>query len=329
VARIGLSKLQDISGGRVVAGAGCFAAAVSAVAVAWIVSTNFATPAAVTASDMIEASPAAPPIAFAQRFPTSAELQSTAAASEIQIREARDKLARDMGAQTQPAVDDSRSAEVAPVEKTPLPRARPLASKLMADYGAAGSDPKPSSPLDRFDVRSALQNVFAMLQPPGLKLASAAPDGGVAGDGRDIPPAVAAYGKQTAVYDISARVVYMPDGTRLEAHSGLGELIDDPQHIAVHDRGPTPPNVYELTLREKPFHGVQALRLKPVGDGNLFGRSGLLAHSYLMGPGGDSNGCVSFKDYNAFLQAFSRGDVKRLVVVKGIPIEAPSEAGKA
>ena len=32
-------------------------------------------------------------------------------------------------------------------------------------------------------------------------------------------------------------------------------------------------------------------------------------------PNGQSNGCVSFKDYNAFLQAFKRGEVKRLVVV--------------
>ena len=28
-----------------------------------------------------------------------------------------------------------------------------------------------------------------------------------------------------------------------------------------------------------------------------------------------SNGCVSFKDYNAFLQAYQNGEVKRLVVV--------------
>ena len=32
---------------------------------------------------------------------------------------------------------------------------------------------------------------------------------------------------------------------------------------------------------------------------------------------GASNGCVSFRDYNRFLQAFLRGDVRRLVVVGG------------
>jgi hypothetical protein len=38
----------------------------------------------------------------------------------------------------------------------------------------------------------------------------------------------------------------------------------------------------------------------------------------MLGPRGDSNGCVSFRDYNAFLQAFKRGEVKRLVVVSSM-----------
>jgi hypothetical protein len=85
-------------------------------------------------------------------------------------------------------------------------------------------------------------------------------------------------------------------------------------------RGATPPNVYELALREKTFHGVQALRLKPVGGGNTFGRSGLLAHTYMLGPKGESNGCVVFKNYNAFLQAFQNGQVKRLIVVDNLKV---------
>ena len=36
----------------------------------------------------------------------------------------------------------------------------------------------------------------------------------------------------TAVYDISARTVYMPDGTKLEAHSGFGKSLDDPAQVA-------------------------------------------------------------------------------------------------
>jgi hypothetical protein len=79
--------------------------------------------------------------------------------------------------------------------------------------------------------------------------------------------------------------------------------------------GATPPNVYQLQPREQLFHGVQALRLLPVGNGELYGRTGLLAHTYMLGPHGDSNGCVSFKNYNAFLQAYQNGEIKRLAVV--------------
>src|SRR5262249_52571679 len=55
---------------------------------------------------------------------------------------------------------------------------------------------------------------------------------------------------RTAIYDISARTVYLPNGRRLEAHSGLGEQMDDPRYVNARGTGPTPPNVYELKLRE-------------------------------------------------------------------------------
>ena len=47
----------------------------------------------------------------------------------------------------------------------------------------------------------------------------------------------------------------------------------------------------------------------------MFGRTGLLAHPFMLGPNGDFNGCVSFKDYDAFLRAYQNGEVKRLAVV--------------
>jgi hypothetical protein len=124
------------------------------------------------------------------------------------------------------------------------------------------------------------------------------------------------YDQFTAVYDLKAHTVYLPGGARLEAHSGLGDRLDDPRHVDEQDRGATPPHLYDLSLREQPFHGVQALRLNPVGGASeIFGRAGLLAHTYMLGPNGDSNGCVSFKDYDAFLRAFQNGEVKRLAVV--------------
>ncbi|MBV8472626.1 MAG: DUF2778 domain-containing protein, partial [Hyphomicrobiales bacterium] len=123
------------------------------------------------------------------------------------------------------------------------------------------------------------------------------------------------YDSYTAVYDISTHTVYMPDGARLEAHSGLGDRLDDPRFVNERNRGATPPHVYDLTLREQLFHGVQALRLTPVGQGGVYGRAGLLAHTFMLGPNGDSNGCVSFRDYEAFLRAFEQGRIKRLAVV--------------
>jgi len=120
----------------------------------------------------------------------------------------------------------------------------------------------------------------------------------------------------TAIYDIAARTVYLPSGRRLEAHSGLGSHLDDPRYVNTKGRGPTPPNVYSLALRERLFHGVRAIRLVPVNDGKMFGRDGMLAHSYMLGPSGQSNGCVAFRNYPAFLSAFLRGEVDRLVVVE-------------
>jgi Protein of unknown function (DUF2778) len=124
------------------------------------------------------------------------------------------------------------------------------------------------------------------------------------------------YDQSTAVYDISAHMVYLPDGSKLEAHSGLGAKLDDPSSANIRMHGVTPPHLYDLKPRESLFHGVAALRLTPVGgDEAIYGRSGLLAHTYMLGPNGDSNGCVSFKDYNAFLNAFHNQGIKRLAVV--------------
>ena len=121
-----------------------------------------------------------------------------------------------------------------------------------------------------------------------------------------------------ATYDIRAKVVTLPNGEKLEAHSGLGESMDDPAHMHIRMKGPTPVGTYDISEREQPFHGVRALRLNPVGGPEaVHGRVGLLTHTYLLGANGASNGCVSFKDYDKFLQAYLRGEVQRLVVVAG------------
>jgi hypothetical protein len=158
---------------------------------------------------------------------------------------------------------------------------------------------------------SIFEKLFGKPRP--VTLAYAAPEDGTATDGVNISSG--RYDRFTAVYDISAHTVYLPDGTQLEAHSGLGSRIDDPRYVHERMHGPTPPTLYDLKMREAPFHGVQAIRLIPVDEERALGRTGLLAHTYMLGTRGDSNGCVSFRDYNAFLRAYQSQKIKRLAVV--------------
>jgi len=181
------------------------------------------------------------------------------------------------------------------------------------------------------DNRSFFEKLFGANTPQtsGERLAYAAPQDDITqrsgrGSGLTVAPSPSplasapVVGGKTAIYDISARTVYLPNGERLEANSGLGDKMNDLRFVHVRMHGPTPPHVYNLTERESLFHGVRAIRMHPVGGaGKIFGRAGLLVHNYLLGPRGDSNGCVSVKDYERFLQAFLRGEIKQLVVVAG------------
>ena len=169
---------------------------------------------------------------------------------------------------------------------------------------------------------SFLERLFGIkpASPPEAALSYASLDNGtgsIAPTSRFVPaPDLGSGG--TAVYDITAQVVIMPNGERLEAHSGLGDMMDNPRYVNVRMKGATPPGTYVVTEREALFHGVRALRLTPVGgSAAIHGRDGILAHTYMLGPRGDSNGCVSFKNYDRFLQAYLRGDVKRLIVTAG------------
>ena len=126
-------------------------------------------------------------------------------------------------------------------------------------------------------------------------------------------------GSGVAVYDIKTATVYMPNGEKLEAHSGLGHMQDNPRYVTAKNKGPTPPNVYNLVMRESRFHGVEAVRLLPADGKKKYNRDGLLAHTYMYRGGtSQSNGCVVFKNYPKFLKAFKRGRIKRLVVVPSI-----------
>ena len=198
------------------------------------------------------------------------------------------------------------------VAAVPLPRSRPAEANLQA---RADGPFIPPVPLVQSDNRTLFQKLVDMV-PGRIRLASLEPNGGLGGSAPNL--GALGFDNVTAVYDISARTVFMPDGSKLEAHSGMGSLMDNPAHVDKPMVGATPPTVYDLKPREKLFHGVAALRMTPVDSNATLGRVGLLVHSYMLGPNGDSNGCVSVKDYDKFLRAYQNGEVRRLVVVPNL-----------
>jgi Protein of unknown function (DUF2778) len=229
--------------------------------------------------------------------------RSALAALEARWRDARGELTQELSSSDwrSAIVPDSKPAAATDI---PLPRARPAA----ADVQMAAAEPAPAP---RPENRSMLQKLSDLL-PAKMTLASLAPFQ----RGPDL--AALGYDNQTAVYDISAHAVYLPNGSSLEAHSGLGSLRDDPEHVDQPNIGATPPAIYDLKPREQLFHGVRALRMLPAEGSSTLGRAGLLTHSYMMGPEGDSNGCVSIREYERFRKAFDDGEITRLVVVPSI-----------
>ena len=240
-----------------------------------------------------------------------------------------------LGAEDDAAGEDPASVEGMP-DAVPLPPRRPKT--------AVAPPKKPDISQQKPEIAVAKPNrLIALLKPDAAKpkkletakpktqartsrsddseaLAFAKPDKprGMANSFRnlfDTPKAKAG----TAIYDISAGVVHMPDGSKLEAHSGIGKMANNPKYVHVKMNGPTPPNTYKLSMRESRFYGVEAIRMTPVGEQTMHGRGGILAHSYLLRGGRpESHGCVAFKDYNRFLTAFKKGKVKQIVVVPSL-----------
>lgn len=203
----------------------------------------------------------------------------------------------------------------------PLPRSRPAAADQLAQTSQVvalasaipttlptmtSTDSQPPRPAER-----SMMQKFSDMVKTRVTLASLG-----LGKGPDLT--ALGYDNETAVYDLSAHAIYLPNGTVLEAHSGMGSLRDDLEHVSVPNLGATPPAVYSLKPREKDFHGVAAIRMTPADGSDIFGRSGLLVHSYMLGPNGDSNGCISVKDYDRFLRAFNDGQFSHIAVVTSV-----------
>ena len=150
--------------------------------------------------------------------------------------------------------------------QAPAPARQPLRQLAQRNAATVPAAPKP-------DNRGFFEKFFGGDPQPGPRgpaLAYAAPETDAIGGGWFGGSKTTVPDGQTAVYDISAHTVTLPNGTRLEAHSGLGTLLDDPRYVGERNRGATPPHVYDLELRAQLFHGVQALRLNPADGGNVF-----------------------------------------------------------
>jgi len=247
--------------------------------------------------------------------------RSALAAVEMKVRAAESLLAAKLmspdlrGGFVEARLDDAKVDEAKPTATTiiPLPRSRPAAAALPTGPAPVVAQADGAA---RSDDRTLLQKLSDLL-PGRIRLASLEPDGGLFHQrGPDL--AALGYDGQTAVYDVTAHAVYLPSGLVLEAHSGMGSLRDDPEHVSIRMAGATPPATYDLKPREKEFHGVQALRMLPVEGSDVFGRSGLLAHTFMLGPGGDSNGCISIRNYDRFLKAYTDGEITRVVVVPSL-----------
>ncbi|MBA2400770.1 MAG: DUF2778 domain-containing protein [Bradyrhizobium sp.] len=280
-----------------------------------------------------------PSIMFNERFAASAPQGDTLMPSERQIpatqiaeasapveaskKTEAPKLAE--GPKVKEGTPQPAAAQIA--LGVPAPAAKAVDTKAPAKAGASVRDMAQRAKAAVMSIASndkptMVEKLWGKQPAPGSLLSYASADASVTGSIPDTlsknpmlggsPP----YDKQTAVYDIAAKMVYLPDGTRLEAHSGLGAKMDDVRYAHVRMQGVTPPHIYELKPREALFHGVPALRLTPIGgQDKIFGRDGLLAHTYMLGNRGDSNGCVSFKDYYAFLNAYRNQGIRRLAVL--------------
>jgi Protein of unknown function (DUF2778) len=243
-----------------------------------------------------------------------------ARAALVKGMEARDPSGRDLtNSDWRPTLTEG-TAVTMPAPGVPLPRPRPSVAGLPTSLVSASA----TEAVGRVDDRSILQKLSDLLPSP-TKFASLGPDSGIVR--ADIDLGALGYDRQTAVYDIKAKMVYLPSGLGLEAHSGMGNLRDDPEHVNQRMVGATPPATYELKPREKLFHGVRALRMTAV-EGSALGRIGLLTHPYMLGPEGDSNGCVSIKNYDRFLKAYDDGEINRLVVVVGLEAGTPTRTAQ-
>jgi len=189
--------------------------------------------------------------------------------------------------------------------QVPLPEARPALETVTIEK------PVEQKPVARTNKRDGKEDV-ALVKPERSLFGDLFKG---KGNGTGWP----GRGTKVAIYDVANATVYMPDGTQLRAHSGIGKMRDNPRYEHVKMNGPTPAGTYRLRMRERRFHGVEAIRMLSVDGRDPKNRTGLLTHTNLLRGQKGSHGCVAFQNYEPFLNAFKRGHVTMMVVVPEMP----------
>lgn len=95
-------------------------------------------------------------------------------------------------------------------------------------------------------------------------------------------------------------------------HSGRDQGRNNPAMEGVHDVGPLPRNEYEIAAESSHvILGIVAMRLTPVGTGEMYGRAGFFIHAPEL-----SEGCIVL-DLNTrctVAEAVRKGKDRLLVV---------------
>ena len=297
-------------------GAVCAAFAVSAVVASWVadpsetvlMSANAAPSRSLASSSFDERFLPSPPAESQGRHFSTRRSRSRRCVADLRVLQAREQLARQMQSQDWRAVTGDEPAALS--HQRAVAAGASVGARLEVRPRRAASTRRTGT-----EERTLLQKLGDLF-PGRVTLASLTSGDGLFRTGPDL--AALGYDSFTAVYDISAQALYLPNGVKLEAHSGLGNRMDKADSVGERMVGATPPGTYELRPREKLFHGVRALRLIPADSESTLGRSGLLVHNYMLGPNGNSNGCVSVRNYERFLKAYSDGEVTRLVVLPNL-----------
>jgi hypothetical protein len=194
------------------------------------------------------------------------------------------------------------------LSEIPLPEAKPALETVVIERKPVEEKPVARSKREKKD--------------DGQDVALAKPDRSLFGDlfkGKGGGTGWPGRGTRVAIYDVSNATVHMPDGTKLRAHSGIGKMRDNPDYEHVKMNGPTPAGIYRLKMRERRFHGVEAIRMTSIDGRDPKNRTGLLTHTNLLRGQKGSHGCVAFQNYEPFLNAFKRGHINMMIVVPELP----------